>query len=447
MELRTVLLVAQPGTTEIRLAAERELRRRAWPLAPSPAAADLLILCGPPPIPTPPWLATLHTQLPPPRTLVALHTPDQAATGLLAHPVHLEGQGAEHPAQRPAQRPAEHAEDEGHSEHAAHEEHREHEGPHSEHGEHGGHEDPHSEHGGHGQHGGHGDHGNHGDHGGHAGHHMEGMAERGDDRDGLRLDRWELAYGPGLADWPAGLVLRVVMQGDVVQEAVAGSVDGVPGSGAAYWHEPWLRAARGAEVTCGEAARRRCGARLDSLGRLLAVAGWADQAARARRLRDAVLAATASRPVDPTVLGALSALTRRVRRSRTLRWLTRGLGQLPAARVRALGVSGPAMVAASEGAGDVYDRIRVWLDETDGSTALFTDTGPLPPDSAALPQHPPSAPLLAALPEMLAGAEFACARLVLASLDPDLDDAVPAPAHAHGHPHAPAPAGSGPSHG
>ena len=38
------------------------------------------------------------------------------------------------------------------------------------------------------------------------------MADRGDDRDGLRLDQLHLPLGPVLPDWPAGLVLRVITQ-------------------------------------------------------------------------------------------------------------------------------------------------------------------------------------------------------------------------------------------
>lgn len=406
MELRSVLLVAPPGTTAIRLAAERELRRRAWPLACSPAAADLLALCGPLPSPAPRWLRTLHSQLPLPQRLVSIPDPDQAATALTARPLHPARE--DHPGDT-------HTGHTGHAGHATH-----------------------------------------------AGHAMEGMAGRGDDRDGLRLDRWQLTWGPGLADWPGGLLLRVVTQGDVIQEAEADTVAGAPGAqagfgtgagaaagsgaGFAYWNAPWMRAARGEHVTYGEAARRRCAAHLDSLGRLLAVAGWPDPAGRARRLRDAALQRVpygATEAAD-AVPAQVRALTSGLRRSRALRWLTRGLGPLPTARARELGITGPALVAAVEGAGEAYDRIRVWLDAADRSADAFADADPLPPGPAAGPRGalghlPPSAGLLAAVPELLAGTEFACARLVLASLDPDPDELVSA--------HSPVPAAQGPSDG
>ncbi|HXV94131.1 MAG TPA: hypothetical protein VD813_12585, partial [Pseudonocardia sp.] len=129
------------------------------------------------------------------------------------------------------------------------------------------------------------------------------MADLGDDRDGLRLDRLHVPLGPVLSDWPAGLVLRVVLQGDVIQDATAEVLDA--GHGSVFWQGPGLAAAR----------------ELDALARFLGVAGWADTAARARRLRDDLLAgAPAGRVADPA-----RALLRRVRRSRTLRWLVRGI--------------------------------------------------------------------------------------------------------------------------
>lgn len=256
------------------------------------------------------------------------------------------------------------------------------------------------------------------------------MADRADDRDGLRLDQLHVPLGPALAEWPAGLILRCTLQGDVVQHV---NVDHLPAPSHSmpFWNEPWLRAARGEHVMQGTAARRRCAAHLDSLGRLLAVTGWADPAVRFRRLRDDVLAGTPSQRCG----GEIRALVRRVGRSRTLRWSLVGLGTLSAARAEGLGVTGPALVAD----GDVYDRLRVWLREADRSVQDFDNVGPLParhlvgPRGAAGGTSPPSQALLDVLPELLTGAEFGCARIIVASLDPDMDElsAVPATGGTH----------------
>ena len=43
-----VFLLALPGGTAVRLAGERHAHRRGWPLAESPADADVLVVCGQP---------------------------------------------------------------------------------------------------------------------------------------------------------------------------------------------------------------------------------------------------------------------------------------------------------------------------------------------------------------------------------------------------------------
>lgn len=255
------------------------------------------------------------------------------------------------------------------------------------------------------------------------------MAERADDRDGLRLDLLHLPLGPTLSDWPAGLVVDVELQGDVVQGAQVRTPAPTASHHLPYWDEPWLRAAYGEAVSRGAADRRCCAAHLDSVARFLAVAGWSDPAARARRLRDAVLTGTPTGAWRPE----LRRLARRVRRSRTLRRLTVGLGELPAARARELGVSGPALAAD----GDVYGRLLVWLASVERCAAGLDDERPLAPDDREGPRgrldavRPPSQALLDALPGLLCGAEFACARLIVASLDPDPDE-VAAAVSVHG---------------
>lgn len=277
------------------------------------------------------------------------------------------------------------------------------------------------------------------------------LAERASDRDGLTLDVLHTPLGPLLAAWPAGLKLTLTLQGDVAQSAeVDGSLfHGAPASGS-YWERPWRRALAGVAVTVGEAERRRAGAHLDSLDRLLVVAGHDGAARAAARLRDAALAET-----DLTVaLHDVRALRRRLERSRLLHRATKGLGALTAAAAQAAGVTGPALrasgvaedararspaypgfqPAAVDGAGDVRARWRQWLAETEAAIAVAASGDarrPLVPVDAVLEGTrgriqadgpAPSRALVDVLPELVTGQEIAVVRLIVASLDPDGDD-------------------------
>ncbi|MFI1344431.1 hypothetical protein [Streptomyces sp. NPDC020777] len=246
------------------------------------------------------------------------------------------------------------------------------------------------------------------------------MAELGEDRDGLMLDRLHVPLGPFLSDWPAGLTLRLVLQGDVIQAADLDEVPfSVPRPVEPFWVQPWLRAAAGEVVGSGEAARRRAAARLDSLGRLLVVAGWPTEATKARRLRDDLLEDAPA----AALVSRLERLARRVGRSRTLFWLTRGLGVVTAQDAQASGVSGPAARAD----GDVAARYRQWLTDIRRDVARLEGLSSLDPAEESPrgrwdARQPPSAALVALLPRLLDGAELAAARLIVASLDPDLDE-------------------------
>ena len=209
-----------------------------------------------------------------------------------------------------------------------------------------------------------------------------GMADRAPDRDGLRLDVLHLRLGPLLGSWPAGLIVDVVLQGDVVQAATCSTVDAQPGG---------PRQGRQAEPAV---------ARLDSAARLLDLAGWEAAADSARRLRDRI-------EVDgsrPATTADLARLTARVRRSLSLRFALRDLGVLTARRAEELGIPGPAARAD----GDVRDRLLQWLDEA------CDDRAP-EPDPARC-----AAAVVAALPELVVGLELAGLRLVVASVDPDV---------------------------
>ncbi|MEV7219809.1 hypothetical protein AB0N98_07965 [Streptomyces sp. NPDC093681] len=384
-----VLLVTTPGGTSVRLAAERELRSRDWPSASTPAGADLMLVAGPDCARWDPALERLWRDMPRPCARVRAVTADDVASVLDAGRTRLgtrggpdgpdgpEGEGVR---ARPAEGDTDVVED-GRT----------------------GHEHGH-------------------DHG-HGGMEMPDglpMAGPGEDRDGLTLDRLHVPLGPFLADWPAGLTLRVVLQGDVVQRAdLDEPASGGPGD--PFWSRPWIRAAAGEPVGVGEAARRRAAAHLDSLGRLLSVAGWPAEAVTARRLRDDLLDGAPASSVLPRV----ERFARRVGRSRTLYWLTRGLGLLSAADARAAGVTGPAVRAAG---GDVPARYRQWLTEVVDAVGQLDATGLLDPAVRESPrgrwdaERPPSAVLALLLSRLLVGAELGAARLVVASLDPDPDE-------------------------
>lgn len=232
------------------------------------------------------------------------------------------------------------------------------------------------------------------------------MAGRGLDRDGLSLDRLHVSLGPVSPDWPAGLVVETVLQGDVIQEAYVRI--GVGSGEERFWDEPWLAALAGRDVTRGEALRRKAASHLDSLGRLLGVAGWDGAATQGRRLRDRLL-------WEQSDTGPTAEFTRfahRVRRSRVLRWMLRDLGVIE---------HSPELPQWVQG--DVLARLDRWLSETqaalhhlDDASALADDEGP----RGAVPKGA-SQVLLAMLPGLLAGAELAAARLIVASLDPDID--------------------------
>ncbi|WP_354670138.1 hypothetical protein [Streptomyces sp. S.PNR 29] len=422
MQRPAVLTVTLPGATEVRMAVEAEVRRRGWPVAGAPADADLLVVCGAPEPGGAEWLDGIQRSMPEPVVRIVVRE-----AGQVAHVLDMACRGLADGAVTPGQADAgdqqetvvgepgghAHGGQHGHGDHAAHTGHEGHENHQPD------------DHAAHMDHMDHEDHAGHMDHMGHDMHAMGEvaglpMAERGDDRDELRLDQLHVPIGPGLTDWPTGLILRLTLQGDVVQGVEVDHLPVPSGLRLPFWDEPWLRAARGEEVTRGSAARRRCAAHLDSVGRLLAVVGWDDAAARCRRLRDELLSGASREGISGDLRGAL----RKVERSRTLRWTVAGLGELPSSRARAVGATGPALAAD----GDAYDRLLMWLGEIGRGLDGLDDERPLTPDELTGPrgrldgEQPPSQALLDILPELLTGAEFACARVIVASLDPDIEE-------------------------
>jgi hypothetical protein len=370
-----VFVTCVPGGAAARLAVERFAREQGWPLAASPADADLLVVCGTPAG----WLADaveiVWAQLPEPRARVHLAdadgTPDallEARAALLAPvpapPIDEQAMANEHAAHEPH-------ESADHSEHAEQ----------SEHAEHGGHGEQHGEHDGQGEHSAHDGHGGHGGHHDHMGMDVAGlpMADRGPDRDGLRLDELAVSLGPFLPAWPAGLRLHLKLQGDVAHQVAVEA-------------EPAVEA--DAQVFTGDPGRLAAG-RLDALAALLEVAGADGHALRARVLRDRLLA-------GDTDGSALARFARKLRRARLLRAATDGVADLHGL--------------------DATARWQLWL--TESQQALAGE----PVGSLAWPFTPEE------LGELLTGLELGGLRVAVASLvsPTGLPAGVGSAVHAHG---------------
>lgn len=364
------LVVSAPGGRAVRLAVERLARERGWELAASPADADLLVVCGTPDAALAEAVERVWSQLPSPRARANIGFAELVGQELDRARAHLVDRVRQRDdaAGRAATVPTGDATESGPDAHAAHDD-----APdHDQHGTAGDHVTAMDEHGpqSHGDRHAPADHDMHMMHGGE----VAGlpMADRAPDRDGLTLDVLHVTLGPILADWPAGLVVAVTLQGDVVQSAQVEVI----GDAWSSWDGPPAAAA------------------LDSLTRLLAVCGSSTAARTARRLRDDVLAGVAD---DAEV----TRFARRLRRSRTLRWATDGLGWLEDRH----GVLG----------GDATQRWHRWVATVEGAGPAAHGS---PADRARV--------ALAELPRLLEGQELAAARVVVASLDPDLDALVAA---------------------
>ncbi|WP_293003946.1 hypothetical protein [Mycobacterium sp.] len=209
------------------------------------------------------------------------------------------------------------------------------------------------------------------------------LAEGGDDRDGLDMDVLHVRLGPVLRYWPAGLVVRCSLQGDVLTEAEAWVVDTASGN-----RNP-------APESRDDAAARQC----DHVVDLLALAGLPRAAAIARTARDALLA-------EPTVAhgrSLLDSLHDRLRGSRLLRWSLRDIASLTAEDCERLEL--PAALA-----GDCYDRLLTRVDLA--RQGLFN---PL----ALNEFHASSTRAVDVLPHLVSALDLATARLAIASLGID----------------------------
>jgi hypothetical protein len=340
------LIVAAPGGTAVRLAVERFARGWGWRTASSPAEANMLVVAGSIDDDLRPCVDAVWRTVPVPRTKVVIDVAAGVETALATAVDELRD------TQRQRSDAVQAADATTHSGHGS------------------------------GMHGGHGM----GDM------EMPGgipMADRADDRDGLKLDVLHVPLGPVLADWPPGLIVRTTLQGDVIQDA---SVE-VVGSGGGYWTE---------DVLSG------CARRLDGCARLLAIAGWEHAASWARRLRDCVLLGHSDVRPD------FDRWQRLVRRSRVLRWSLAGLGMLSDEDWK-----------GTSFAGDAADRFARWIDHAGNALALLAGGAPSERDWDDAPAMTQA--VIESLPGLLNGCEFAGARLVIASLDPDTDQM-----HGHG---------------
>jgi hypothetical protein len=331
-----VLIIGGIGTDRLRARIEQEVDRRHWTGATAPADTDVLVVAG---RPGPELMAVVDdvwATVPAPRAQLVVRNEDEVPQALDEAVTALQDLSAQRtgaPRGGLRSEPTDPSDE------------------HDEHDEHDGDSGQEDHDGGHHHHGG----------------DMElpgglVMADLGEDRDGLTLDRLHVALGPVLPEWPAGLVVDVVLQGDVIQEARSRFLD----ADDVRTVDPLPPAAQG----------------LEAVARVLALAGWAGPAGRARRLRDAVLDDGAD---TARTLEEIDALHRRVRRSPVLRWMLRSTGP---------------------GRWDVHETIDARL------RAVRVDVAGTVADTSADRAD------LSTLDARLVGAELAAARLIVAAADP-----------------------------
>lgn len=234
-----VLPVEVPGQWRLRALLDHELALRDWPVASSPADADILAVCGQPGPELSSAVDVVWDQMPGPRVRTPVTDGDGIGSALDGALAALRDTHRDDP------------------------------------------REPGPPHGG-------GDSGE-SDMDSHA--HMEShsdmapagipLAEGAEDRDGLEMDVLHVRLGPILPHWPGGFVLRCELHGDVIAGADAVSLDAGQYPVAAGDRAP---------------AARQCDHILD----VLDLAGWPDAAQRARRARDALL--VGAEPAETTAL-------------------------------------------------------------------------------------------------------------------------------------------------
>ncbi|HEX2031875.1 MAG TPA: hypothetical protein VHL78_10815 [Actinomycetota bacterium] len=266
------------------------------------------------------------------------------------------------------------------------------------------------------------------------------LAGRAPDRDGLELDRLPLEIGPLFPPFPPGLILRIDLQGDVVQQ-VAGWENAL-----AFGRPPRdiFRRALREPVALAELEVARARHHLRWLSGTLRLHGLP-----ALGLRVLVLA----RRVGPGDVDAVASLKRKLERSRSLAWATRGIATLQPEDVRD-GPGGPVARSAgirddlrtedpayrglgfeplTRGEGDARARWRHRLAEAVQALELAGRAGDRLVEAAGGVESPrgalriggsPSADLLSRLPALLPGREWGEAVALVHDLDLDMEEAV-----------------------
>ncbi len=273
------------------------------------------------------------------------------------------------------------------------------------------------------------------------------MAGRAEDRDGLQLDQLPVTVGPFFPALPPGLVLRVKLQGDVVQESTVG--DNPFGAGPAAPPAGDLAAFERAlvePVLISELELARARHHLWWLGDALRLQGLAALGERSWRL-----AAALGLKDGPATERLFTAL----RRSQVLRWsvggggvvdpsvtVDQGLGPVERAAGRqvdarlldpAYGALEFEPVCQRQGAGDNAARWRQRMAEVAQSLDLASRAGQARTTTVGVVESPrgpisagsrtPSHALLGLVPALVRGLEWGDLAAAMASLDVDMEEA------------------------
>lgn len=167
-----VMLIELPGGRAVRRSAEDALDDRGWRRAPSPGAADVLLVAGETTDPLAPYLDRVWAQLPGPRAQLEIGEAGEVEAALDGVVAHLEDARAqdEDADRRPDPRWVHRADGEP--------------------------AEP-----------------------GHMAPAGIPLAEGAQDRDALEMDVLRVPFGPALDHWPAGLVMHAELHGDIVADA------------------------------------------------------------------------------------------------------------------------------------------------------------------------------------------------------------------------------------